>query len=70
LDGRRWRGAFCPLLFGKGEKMSYELTEQPKLPCPLIDNPEWKYIPAASTNIAETFKRFGFVPPSTLKESK
>lgn len=50
--------------------MSYELTEQPKLPCPLVDDPNWKYIPAASTNIAETFKRFGFIPPSTLKDSK
>jgi hypothetical protein len=49
----------------------YELTDEPKkLPCPLVDDPNWKYIPAAATNVAETFKRFGFVPPSTLKESQ
>lgn len=51
--------------------MSYELTNQkPKLPCPLNDDPNWKYIPAASTNVAETLKRFGFVPPSTIKDAK
>lgn len=51
--------------------MSYEFTnEKPKLPCPLNDNPNWKYIPSASTNVAETLKRFGFVPPSTLKDLK
>jgi hypothetical protein len=31
-----------------------------------MNDPNWKYIPSTSTNIAETFKRFGFIPPSTL----
>ena len=35
---------------------------------PSLLNPKFKYIPAANTNIAETFKRFGFVPPSQQKK--
>jgi len=33
----------------------------------LLD-PKFKYIPAAKTDVAETFKRFGFVPPSQQKK--
>jgi len=48
----------------------YELSDKPKLACPLVDDPEFKYVPAASTDVAATLRRFGFIPPSTLKDSK
>jgi hypothetical protein len=31
-------------------------------------NPDFKYVPANSTNIAETFKKYGFIAPSTLRQ--
>ena len=39
------------------------MNEQ-KLPCPLIDDPNWIYIPAASTDVAKTWAKFGWTPPS------
>lgn len=33
-------------------------------------NPNWKYIPAAATNIMERFRAMGWVPPSELKNAK
>ena len=35
----------------------------------LLD-PDWKYIPAASTNILERFRAMGWVPPSEAKNAK
>lgn len=32
-----------------------------------LDNINWKYIPAAKTNIADTLRRLGFEPPSEDK---
>jgi hypothetical protein len=29
-----------------------------------IDNIDWRYVPAAKTNIAETLKKMGWTPPS------
>lgn len=38
--------------------MSYETTEEkPKLPCPLLDDPKWVYVPAAATNVQKTWMR-------------
>jgi hypothetical protein len=31
-------------------------------------NPNWKYVPAASTNILERFRAMGWVPPSEAKK--
>lgn len=33
-------------------------------------NPNWKYVPACSTNILETFRRLGWIPPSELKHAR
>jgi hypothetical protein len=35
----------------------------------LLD-PNWKYIPAASTNILARFRAMGWVPPSEIKNAK
>ncbi len=32
-----------------------------------LDNINWKYTPAAKTNISETLRRLGFEPPSEAK---
>jgi hypothetical protein len=32
-----------------------------------IDDINWKYTPAAKTNLLETFKRLGFEPPTEDK---
>lgn len=48
--------------------MTYELTEEkPKLACPLIDDPKWVYVPAASTDITKTWAKFGWTPPSQAR---
>jgi hypothetical protein len=31
-------------------------------------NPNWRYVPAASTNILERFRAMGWVPPSEAKK--
>ena len=33
-------------------------------------NPNWRYVPAASTNIMERFRAMGWVPPSEVKNEK
>lgn len=35
----------------------------------LLD-PNWEYIPAASTNILARFRAMGWVPPSEVKNAK
>lgn len=45
------------------------MNEQ-KLPCPLIDDPSWVYIPAASTDVAKTWAKFGWSPPSQARQSE
>lgn len=49
--------------------MSYEMQEPttPRLPCPLVDNPNFKYVPASSTDIMKRFREMGWVPPSEQK---
>jgi hypothetical protein len=37
---------------------------------PNLLNPNWKYIPAAQTNILQRFKDMGWVPPSEAKREK
>jgi hypothetical protein len=34
----------------------------------LLDNPDREYIESVKTDVMKTWKRFGFVPPSELKE--
>lgn len=52
--------------------MSYELQDPttPRLPCPLVDNPNFKYVPASSTDIMKRFREMGWVPPSELKQGE
>lgn len=38
----------------------------PRLP---ITNPAFRYVPAASTSVQETWKRFGWTPPSQDKRN-
>lgn len=45
------------------------MNEQ-KLPCPLIDDPDWVYIPAAATDVARTWAKFGWTPPSQARQSE
>jgi hypothetical protein len=35
---------------------------------PSLLNPNWRYVPAASTNIMERFSAMGWVPPSEVKK--
>jgi hypothetical protein len=45
--------------------MPYELTDEiPKLPCPLVDDPKFVYVPSASTDITKTWRKFGWKPLS------
>jgi hypothetical protein len=39
------------------------------VPPSILDN-NWRYIPSSKTNVAETFARLGFIPPSTIKDRK
>jgi hypothetical protein len=52
-------------------------TQQVQQPKPVWVNkriglldPNWKYVPAASTNILERFRSMGWVPPSEVKNEK
>jgi hypothetical protein len=35
---------------------------------PSLLNPNWRYVPAASTNIMDRFRAMGWVPPSEAKK--
>jgi hypothetical protein len=46
---------------------------QPQAPAwlatkPSLLNPNWRYVPAADTNIMERFRAMGWVPPSEAKK--
>jgi len=50
-------------------------VQQPKQPTWLqqrasLLNPDWEYIPAASTDILARFRAMGWVPPSEAKNAK
>lgn len=50
-------------------------VQQPKQPTWLqqrasLLNPDWEYIPAASTDILARFRAMGWVPPSEVKNEK
>jgi hypothetical protein len=50
-------------------------TPQPQQPSwlairPSLLNPNWRYVPAASTNIMDRFRAMGWVPPSEVKNEK
>ena len=38
-----------------------------KLPCPLTDDPDFVYVPAASTDVQKTWTKFGWTPPSQAR---
>lgn len=52
--------------------MTYKRQEPatPRLLCPLVDNPNFKYVPASSTDIMKRFREMGWVPPSELKQGE
>ena len=33
-----------------------------KLSCPLVDDPNFVYVPAAATDVQKTWRKFGWVP--------
>jgi hypothetical protein len=38
-------------------------------PQPSLLNPNWRYVPSASTNVLQRFKALGWVPPSEQKNA-
>lgn len=47
----------------------YELkaSESPRLPCPLVDDPDFKYYCAADTDVTRTWRKNGWKPLAELK---
>lgn len=43
--------------------------KEKKLHCPLIDDPSWVYVPSAATDVARTWAKFGWAPPSQARQS-
>ena len=41
-----------------------ELASTPRLPCPLTDDPTFEYIHSSKTDIAQTWRKFGWKPLS------
>jgi hypothetical protein len=52
--------------------MSYELLDptEPRLPCPLTDDPNFIYHNSASTDVTRTWRKFGWIPMAELKEKQ
>ena len=50
--------------------MNESKDQKPKMAIPSqrVTDPDFKYIPQAQTNVQETWKRFGWVPPSEQKK--
>ena len=40
------------------------------LPCPLVDDPNFVYVPAAATDVQKTWIKFGWIPPSQVQPSE
>jgi hypothetical protein len=40
------------------------------LPCPLVDDPNFVYVPAAATDVQKTWIKFGWTPPSQVPPSE
>lgn len=40
------------------------------LPCPLLDDPTFVYVPAAATDVQKTWAKFGWTPPSQAQPSE
>ena len=38
-----------------------------KLSCPLVDDPNFVYVPSASTDVQKTWLKFGWTPPSQVQ---
>jgi hypothetical protein len=58
-----------------GKEPNVKQTQQVQQPTWLAQrasllNPNWRYVPAASTNIMERFRAMGWVPPSEVKNEK
>jgi hypothetical protein len=58
-----------------GKEPNVKQTQQVQQPTWLAQrasllNPDWKYVPAASTNILDRFRAMGWVPPSEVKNEK
>ena len=43
------------------------VTKSPVLPSVRLTNPDFEYVPARATNVATTWKRFGWTPPRLPK---
>jgi hypothetical protein len=55
------------------KELNVKQTQQVKQPSwlairPSLLNPNWRYVPAASTNIMDRFRAMGWVPPSEAKK--
>jgi hypothetical protein len=55
--------------------MTYELhdpQDKPRLPCPINDDPTFKYtsITVAPTDVTKTWRKFGWKPLAELKGDK
>jgi hypothetical protein len=57
------------------KELNVKQTQQTQQPSrlairPSLLNPDWKYVPAAFTNIMERFRAMGWVPPSEAKNEQ
>ena len=41
-----------------------------KLPCPLTDDPNFVYVPSASTDVQKTWRKFGWKPLEELRQHR
>lgn len=66
MKNMHWKEYDIPAVIRRRADMAKAMLAQDKQRARLLD-PQWRYVPAAETDVQATFKRFGWVPPSRNK---